>query len=52
MRALKQWWTNTAQPRARRKDAVSAARWDLEEWADHGDPALLDRAIARLRAAA
>lgn len=35
--------------RAGRKAAVEDARWDLEQWADYGDPDLLERAIARLR---
>ena len=35
--------------RAIRKAALDAAQTDLLMWADYGDPAYLDRAIARLR---
>lgn len=51
MGRLRTWWTQTAQPRARRKDAVAAVSLDLDMWADYGDPAVLERAIATLRAA-
>lgn len=36
--------------RASRKNALDAVRTDLEMWADYGDAALLERAIATLRA--
>lgn len=35
--------------RASRRDALDVVRFDLEMWADYGDPALLEKAIERLR---
>lgn len=43
---------NAMAARARRKDAVSEARWLLEVWADYGRAADLDEAIRVLREAA
>lgn len=37
-----------AKARAQRKAALDSVRIDLEEWADYGDPLLLDKCIARL----
>lgn len=49
---LKREFSITAmRERANRKGALSAARWDLEQWADYGDAALLESAIETLRSA-
>lgn len=45
MRAVRRWWTGTVQPRARHKNALASVQYELDQWADYGDPAMLQAAI-------